>query len=159
MAFLRAFTDDSASDVGDRRLFMAGYMNRTELWARFAEAWAEELRGAPSIEYLKMAEAQNLRDQFDWRKGWTEEKRDEKLRGLARVIRHFNPISFQMSIDRRVALVRPKSQWRKFKRETAALISAGIDPSKITKPGIYYPKGTPLLVRLIDRFRRFLRRD
>jgi hypothetical protein len=101
LAFLRAFTDDSGSEVGDRRLFMAGYLNRAELWALFADAWDEELKASPSIDYLKMAEAQNLRDQFDWRNGWTEEKRDEKLRALARVIRHFNPMSFQVSIDRR----------------------------------------------------------
>jgi hypothetical protein len=102
LAFLRAFADDSASEVGDRRLFIAGYMNRTEDWALFADAWDEELKAEPAIDYLKMAEAQNLRDQFDTRKGWTEEKRAEKLRGLARVIRHFEPVSFQMSINREV---------------------------------------------------------
>jgi uncharacterized protein DUF3800 len=80
---------------------MAGYLNRAELSALFADAWDEELKALPSIHYLKMAEAQHLRGQFDWRNGWTEEKRDEKLRGLARVIKHFNPMSFQVSIDRR----------------------------------------------------------
>lgn len=274
--------------------------------ALFADAWAEELKAAPSIEYLKMVEAQNLRDQFDRRRGWTEEKRDEKLRGLARVINHFNPMSFQVSIDRRhfydvlapisprglanpyfsccsavmatlanfasqakakgkiefifdqqdgvsadihmmfesmretvprsvrkwidgrpqfkddkqftglqaadmlawhirrehevedfpantlpmanllrnrmhghliseidnalidkwadhhrrvpgVDLVRSKSQWRKFKRETAALTTAGIDLSKVRGAGIYYPEGASLLTRVVDKIRRLFR--
>lgn len=97
MVFLRAFTDDSASEKGDLRLFMAGYLNRAEKWALFSEAWDEELRASPSIEYLKMSEAQHLKDQF---KGWSSPQRDEKLRGLARVIRHFKPVSFEFSIDR-----------------------------------------------------------
>jgi hypothetical protein len=100
LAFIRAFFDDSASEIGDRRLFLAGYINRAESWALFSEAWDEELRADPAIEYFKMVEAQNLRDQFSWRKGWNEQNREQKLRGLARVIRHFEPISFQVSIDR-----------------------------------------------------------
>src|ERR1039458_5051934 len=36
------------------------------------------------------------------RKGWTEEKRDEKLRSLARVVRHFEPLSFEFSINREI---------------------------------------------------------
>lgn len=97
MAFLHAYIDDSATDMRDRRLFMAGYLTRADKWALFTEAWDEELRSPPSIEYLRMVEANNLRDQF---KGWTEQARDEKLRGLARVIRHFEPFSFEFSISR-----------------------------------------------------------
>ncbi|APH74422.1 hypothetical protein BSQ44_05375 [Aquibium oceanicum] len=96
----RAFIDDSGSEIGDRRLFLAGYLNRTDQWALFADAWKEELNAAPSIEYLHMVEAGQLRGQFARRHGWNEEKREEKLNGLARVIRHFEPVSFQMSIDR-----------------------------------------------------------
>ncbi|MCL4710686.1 MAG: DUF3800 domain-containing protein [Pseudorhodoplanes sp.] len=108
MAFLYAYIDDSASHVGDQRLFMAGYLNRAEQWALFSEAWDEELRAAPAIEYLKMAEAQNLRDQFT---GWTPGGRDEKLRGLARVIRHFQPFSFEFSVSRAQysSIVKPAS--------------------------------------------------
>jgi hypothetical protein len=47
-----------------------------------------------------MVEAGNLRGQFARQRGWNDEKRAEKLHGLARVIRHFEPVSFQMSIDR-----------------------------------------------------------
>jgi hypothetical protein len=44
-----------------------------------------------------MAEDQNLRDEF---KGWSLPARDEKLRSLARVIRHFRPMSFEFSVSR-----------------------------------------------------------
>ncbi|MBY3154466.1 DUF3800 domain-containing protein [Rhizobium laguerreae] len=94
---LQAFIDDSASDKGDRRLFMAGYLNRADKWHLFSEAWNEELRMAPSISYLRMAEANNLRGEF---KGWAKEAREQKLHGLARVINHFEPMSFQFTINR-----------------------------------------------------------
>lgn len=94
---LQAFCDDSASDKGDKRLFMAGYLNRADRWQLFSEAWCEELQALPSIAYLRMVEANNLRGEF---KGWTKEARDQKLKGLARVINHFEPLSFQFTINR-----------------------------------------------------------
>ena len=97
LAFLKAFIDDSSAESSDRRLFLAGYLNTAEKWERFERAWEEELKTPPSIDYLKMVEAQNLRDQF---RGWLDADRDEKLRGLARVICHFEPFSFQFSINR-----------------------------------------------------------
>ena len=108
LAFLRAFVDDSAANTGDQRLFLAGYLNTADNWERFAVAWDEELCTAPSIDYLKMAEAQNLRDQFD---GWSQPERDKKLFDLARVICHFKPFSFQFSVNRTqyYELVRPVS--------------------------------------------------
>ncbi len=96
MAFLQAYFDDSASHRGDRRLYVAGYLNTTDKWALFSEAWDEELRVSPSIEYFKMAEAFSFKNQFD---GWNKPDRDEKLRGLARVIRHFQPASFEVSVS------------------------------------------------------------
>jgi hypothetical protein len=98
LAFLRAFTDDSASEIGDRRLFFAGFIHRAEQWALFAQAWNAELNTEPAIEYLKMSEAQNLKKQF---RGWSKEHRDAKLLALARVVFNFRPFSFQFSIDRR----------------------------------------------------------
>ncbi len=53
-----------------------------------------------------------------------------------------------------VPLVQSQAQWRDLKQEIRHLKAAGIDPSKITGPGIYYPEGTPLLARLIDKMRR-----
>jgi len=94
---LQAFIDDSASEKGDKRLFMAGYLNRSDTWQLFAEAWDEELRSPPGIAYLRMVEANALRGEF---KGWTKEARDQKLSGLARVINHFKPVSFQFTVNR-----------------------------------------------------------
>lgn len=108
LAFIHAYIDDSVSQVGKRRLFMAGFMNRAEAWALFADAWAEELKAHPKIEYLKMAEAQGLKGQF---KGWRREDVDEKLRGLARVISHFKPVSFEFTVDCEdyIRIVKPAS--------------------------------------------------
>jgi hypothetical protein len=87
---------------------MAGYLNRAENWTLFSNAWNEELKSKPSIKYLKMAEAWNRRDEFA---GWSESERNEKLRGLARVIHHFKPRSFDISVsrDRYYRLVSPIS--------------------------------------------------
>jgi hypothetical protein len=97
MASLQAFIDDSASDCGDRRLYLAGYVNRADRWAHFSVAWREELKAAPSIDYLKMSEANAFAGQFA---GWAIAARDEKLCGLIRVINHFEPMSFEFSLSR-----------------------------------------------------------
>jgi hypothetical protein len=81
---LQAYVDDSATDTADK-------------WARFSDAWQEELDHKPSINYLKMSEANSLGGEF---KGWDTVARDEKLRGLARVIRHFSPASYHSSVSR-----------------------------------------------------------
>ena len=108
VAFLRAFTDDSASEIGDRRLFFAGFVHRAEQWALFAEAWDKELKTEPSIRYLKTSEAQNLKGQF---LGWRRELCEAKLLALANVIHRYRPISFQFSIDRQKfdAILKPVS--------------------------------------------------
>ena len=97
LAFLKAYADDSGSDLGDRRLFIAGYLNSTWQWSLFADAWHEELMEPPSVQYLHMVEANALRGQFA---GWGKEARDQKLQSLLRVIRQFEPISFEFSINR-----------------------------------------------------------
>lgn len=97
LVFLQAYADDSASEGGDQRLFVAGYLNHADAWARFSEAWDDELRSSPSIRYLKMVEAANLRGEF---RGWSVARKDEKLGGLARVARHFKPLSFEVSVSR-----------------------------------------------------------
>jgi hypothetical protein len=98
LTFLQAVVDDSASDVGDRRLFLAGYLNSAERWALFSDAWGDELKAGRPIHYFRMTEANGLRDEF---RGWTDVQRDEKMRGLMRVVRHFKPFSFHVSISRK----------------------------------------------------------
>jgi hypothetical protein len=97
LAFLQAYIDESQAESGDQRLFFAGYLNRARAWGLFSEAWDEELRRKPSIEYLKMSEARALRGQF---LGWKPEDRNEKINDLARLVAHFKPISFEFSISK-----------------------------------------------------------
>lgn len=95
---LQAYVDDSASDRSDdRKLFLAGYINTADKWARFSDVWAEELARSPSIDYLKMSEANCLGGQF---RGWDAPDRDAKLNSLARLIRHFQPASIHSSVSR-----------------------------------------------------------
>ena len=94
---LQAYVDDSAKQTGDRRLFLAGYINTADKWIRFSDVWQEELQRAPAINYLKMSEANCLGGQF---RGWSIKARDEKLKGLARLIRHFKPASIHSSVSR-----------------------------------------------------------
>jgi len=97
LPLLQAYADDSASEVGDKRLFIAGYLNRADRWTHFCDAWNKELSAAPDIQYLKMAEANHLSGQFT---GWTIKARQEKLLGFVRVIQHFKPQSFEFSVSR-----------------------------------------------------------
>ena len=96
LVMLQAYVDDSASDQGDQRLFLAGYINTADRWIRFSDAWAEELKQPPAIGYLKMSEANGFWGEFH---GWDAADRDEKIKGLARVIRHFEPSSIHASVS------------------------------------------------------------
>lgn len=51
-------------------------------------------------------------------------------------------------------LIQSKGQWRQAKKEIKRLIARGIDPSKISGPGVYYPEGTPWLARSLDKVMR-----
>lgn len=97
LVMLQAYVDDSASDVGDRRLFLAGYISTAESWVHFSDIWSEALAAAPSIDYLKMSEANALQGEF---RGWDGEDRDRKVRSLAAVIREIQPLSIHSSISR-----------------------------------------------------------
>jgi hypothetical protein len=102
LAFLQAFSDDSAAQEGDRRLFLAGYLHRADTWAEFANHWDAELKAWPAIEYFKAAEAHNLSKQFDYKKGWNEQKRNAKVGNLVEIIRAFQPLSFEFSVNRQI---------------------------------------------------------
>jgi Protein of unknown function (DUF3800) len=85
---LQAFIDDSTSNTGDKAFFLAGYINTVEMWEAFANVWDFALKQSPSIEYLKMSEAESLRGQF---RGWSREERDAKIIKLAQVINLSRP--------------------------------------------------------------------
>jgi hypothetical protein len=97
--------DDSASDQGDKRFFIAGYVARADVWATFSKAWAIELAFGTPISYLKMSEAKAFRGEF---KGWTMKQRKRKLARLHRVIELFQPMSFHSSMPRDAAFARYK---------------------------------------------------
>jgi Protein of unknown function (DUF3800) len=97
LVFLQAYIDDSVSQSGDGRLFLAGYINSTENWMRFSDAWERELHYPKSVDYLHMVEANGLRGQF---RGWGRRQRDKKVSRFAEVIRRYRPESFHWSIDR-----------------------------------------------------------
>lgn len=99
MAFLRAFTDDSAAQKGDRRLFYAGYLERADAWAKFSEAWDWELGQWPAIKYFKGTEANALDGEF---LGWDPAQRDAKVIKLAQIIGAFKPFSFHFSLNRKL---------------------------------------------------------
>ncbi|MFY3168659.1 DUF3800 domain-containing protein [Achromobacter xylosoxidans] len=98
---LQAAIDDSGSDKGDRRLFMAGYISTAENWASFSDAWVAELRSGKPINYLKMREANSRDGEFY---GWTQAEVNEKLTRLKAIIDSFKPMSFHNSMSRSVDL-------------------------------------------------------
>jgi len=105
LAFLQAVVDDSASDRGDKRLFLAGFLLSAGDWAKFSDAWDAALKHGKPIAYLKMSEANSLRGEFS---GWTDEARDLKLASLKLVIDEFDPLSFHVSVAR-------AGKWEHFK--------------------------------------------
>lgn len=97
MVALQAFVDDSATDAGDRRMFLAGYINTADNWIRFSNAWEHELRRNPSIAYFKMSEADSLNCEFN---GWSTTDRDRKVLALAHIIRSSQPWFVYCSVSR-----------------------------------------------------------
>lgn len=93
---LRAYVDDSVSNTGDRRLVLAALIHNEATWAAFDMDWRRVLAEPPAIAYLKMAEAQNRRDQF---KGFSEKERNRKLHALADVIARHAPWGFHASVS------------------------------------------------------------
>lgn len=110
LVMLQAFIDDSASSVGERRLVLAAYVATAENWEQFSDAWDAVLHREPAIDYFKMAEAQNRRDQF---KGWSEAKRTAKLTQLAEVISALRPLSVDcsMSVKHQNAVLKPHAPY------------------------------------------------
>lgn len=93
---IQAFADDSGVFDGTSTvLSLAAFVGPAEHWAEFSDEWAHYLRQTPAIRYFKMAEAAGLHGQFH---RWTEEARDRKLRGLAKIIdRHPRLVCWQSS--------------------------------------------------------------
>ena len=87
---LQAFIDDSGSDTGDKRLFLAGYIHHIDGWVDFSSDWKLVLQEPPSLSCLHMVES------F---RGWSPEDRHRKLVRLASVIEKYKPLSIESSIS------------------------------------------------------------
>jgi hypothetical protein len=81
---------------------LAGYLHRADAWATFSDDWQTELKAWPAIEYFKAREAHHLSGQFDYKRDWDEAKRNAKIGKLAEIISHYQPLSFEFSINRQV---------------------------------------------------------
>lgn len=93
---LVGFGDDSASDIGDRRMFLAAYVHHADNWTRFSDLWRRELE-LDSLEYFKMVEANGLRGQFG---GWCPARRDAKVLAFAKLIQDHRPWFAACSVSR-----------------------------------------------------------
>lgn len=90
LCVLQAYSDDSGSHTGDKRLFLAGYIHRADDWRAFSDDWKAALDEAPTLKSLHMVES------F---RGWSTHAREEKLERLAAVIAKYKPISIECSIS------------------------------------------------------------
>ena len=86
MLMLKAFIDDSHSGPTGPVFVLAGYISTAEKWASFAEKWQAILDEPPKLEYFKMVEAFNRRDQFE---GWDVDARDVRLKAFVDTINDY----------------------------------------------------------------------
>ncbi|QIM50775.1 DUF3800 domain-containing protein [Hydrogenophaga crocea] len=84
--------DDSTSHVGERRLFLAGYMLPEDRWPAFNWDWLAALKAGKPLSTLHMTQS------F---KGWSHDERLIKLRQLVEVIANHRPVSVEVSVSTR----------------------------------------------------------
>lgn len=96
LVMLQAFIDDSTSPIGDRRAYLAAYVQDAETWIRFSADWDEELRAEPAIEYFKMSEAAARGGQF---RKFSSKQRYYKIFRLAQIIAKHRPWGFHTSVS------------------------------------------------------------
>ena len=89
---LVGYVDDSCSHVGQRRLFLAGYILAEDQWQSFNSDWLAALREGKSLASLHMTQSFT---------GRTYSERAEKLRQLVGVIEKYRPMSVEVSLSTR----------------------------------------------------------
>jgi hypothetical protein len=80
---LQAHIDGSGNPEHSPALILSGFIASADEWMKFSDAWDQALKMPPVLGYFKMNEAVRLKGQFA---GWTEERRDERLRLLYSII-------------------------------------------------------------------------
>src|SRR5215831_17634198 len=83
----QAVIDDSGSEPIKPHFILAGFVAPAKSWAALADDWGRALDEAPKLDYFKMTEAASMAGQFHKRRGWTEDKRDDRIITLTRIIR------------------------------------------------------------------------
>jgi hypothetical protein len=106
---LQAIYDDSGCKGTGRYLVVGGLLGEAELFASIADEWDKWLRAKHpgSIRYFKMEEATGLTGEF---RHWHPERRDEKVRQMARLIDRQDIVSIACVIDL-VAYQRLAAEW------------------------------------------------
>jgi len=94
---LQAIVDDSASEIGDRRFFLAGLVASADDWAKISDEWSAELAAPPSLTSYHAVEAQNRSGDF---KNWSRRDIVSKQIRLANIVAKYRPWSFETSISR-----------------------------------------------------------
>ncbi len=96
----QAFGDDSGGfEAPERYLVMAAYALPAEKWKKFSDDWDIALKKPPTIEYLKMREAEGFEEQFQGMRS-RPEFRDLKLNELSSVIREHKPYAMYAWVNR-----------------------------------------------------------
>ena len=95
---LQAFVDDTGSDPHSRMFILAGFVATVPQWQTFRNEWQRVLDTPPTIAYYKNNQAYGLKGEFSGEKGWTIQKRDDKIAALVRVISSFVPQRFYVAV-------------------------------------------------------------
>ncbi len=90
---LQAYIDDSKSERDPPYFVLGGWLDTAEKWAKFSDAWQEELDRTPKLAYFKLREAYSKRPTGEfYGVGRTECLR--RVGQFRRIIERFDPVSF-----------------------------------------------------------------
>jgi len=82
-----AYIDETGNDPNEPAFCFTGWVASVDEWKRFSNAWAEELRRGPAIEYFRHHEAKARVKQFH---GWSAADCEKKIYSLAEAITKFD---------------------------------------------------------------------
>lgn len=128
---LQGFIDDSGSGDPQRQpdMVLAGFISDHDNWAKFSDAWQQELNQEPPIEYFKMSEAFHADGQFA---GWKEEDIWDRVDQFVQIIKNHGQPKKMV----RVSITGKSADFEKYFK--------GRGPSEINHPyflcywGLYY---------------------
>ena len=97
----QAAVDHSGSEPQSPIFILGGFIAPAEQWARFSAEWQAALDEPPGVAYFKLTEAMSLtsKGEFSRKKGWTEQKRDNRLIELGKIIRKYVAVRIHASVN------------------------------------------------------------